>query len=132
MFAFGGRAVCPSCKRPLWRCLCRLPYSLLLNWTSSNDDTNATVADLGISEAEILLDFKGLKERVRKKERLLDCWILGLEAFHLHDLLRLRGKFENLRLPGNRGMLSWTFRADGRGSLSSRMEDKADGKTESL
>lgn len=73
MFAFGGRAVCPSCKRPLWRCLSRLPYNLLLNWTSSNDDTNATVADLRKSAAETLLDSKGLKERIRKKERLLDC-----------------------------------------------------------
>jgi hypothetical protein len=45
-FASGSRAVCPSCRRPLWRCVCRLAYSLLLNYDNFDAlDRDADVTD---------------------------------------------------------------------------------------
>jgi len=132
MFAVGSRAVCPSCKRPLWRCLCRLPYSLLCDAYLFTSNLDVTETDYEIFGAGVLQRRKGLKEGRRSTRELLRHWTLEPRVFGLCDRLRLRGRAGGVALSVSRGMLSWTFRADGWVSLSSRLEDKADGKTESL
>jgi hypothetical protein len=66
----GGRAVCPSCRRPLWRCLCRLPFFRLLNFGLSDRDADLIVAHR-ITVAGVLTRLTDLRENHRKRRRLL-------------------------------------------------------------
>lgn len=132
MFAFGSRAVCPSCKRPLWRCLCRLPYSLLLSASPLDSDAKLRSVSSTALRAGDLLGLNNLKEICRSAQKLLNCWTLESRVFALHDLLRLNRTHGSLDLPSRRGELLWVSIAEVTSFRSSSGSNKAYGMTERL
>jgi hypothetical protein len=94
MFVFGNRAVCPSCKKPLWQCLCRLPFGLLFNSKVWDRDTDAMCA----SEGVVLLGLTESKQTYRQKEGLLDYWTSKLRVFALRRLLRFKSRYTTVCL----------------------------------
>jgi hypothetical protein len=125
MFAFGNRAVCPSCKKPLWQCLCRLPFGLLFNSKVWDRDTDAMCA----SEGVVLLGLTESKQTYRQKEGLLDYWTLKLGVFALRDRLRSRRKFTIVCLSVGRLQAS---SSGGKEFGSDSILRKTDTKTQSL
>jgi hypothetical protein len=78
----GGRAVCPSCRRPLWRCLCRLPFFRLLNFGLSDRDADLIVAHK-IPVAGVLTRLTGSRDLSKEREIAgccLRCWGAGFRG----------------------------------------------------
>jgi hypothetical protein len=114
MFVFGNRAVCSSCRRPLWRCLCRLPFVLLPNLGLLDSNPDVTIA----SGAGTLLRSAVLEETCRKRGDLLDYWTLKASMFALRDRLRFWRKYNIVCLSVGRLQL-FIPRSEDPGSKSS-------------
>jgi hypothetical protein len=74
-FALASRAVCPSCRRPLWRCVCRLPFIHLLGLDFSDGDADVDRAaasllpshPIGLLVLERTFTFTYLKSSVAER-----------------------------------------------------------------